>query len=82
MSFSLAAYSRAREVFDPETGVILVFLTNNLNLGATTIAAIYKGPLADGDLSCLWFKALKQNLKIKPSWEPALMPLRLKFGQH
>ena len=42
MSFSLTAYSRAREVFDPETEMVLVFLTNNLDLGATTIAAIYK----------------------------------------
>jgi IS4 transposase len=38
-----------------------VFLTNNLKLGATTIAAIYK----DRWQIELFFKALKQNLKIK-----------------
>ncbi len=32
---------RRIEAFDPETGMNLVFLTNNLDLGATTIAAIY-----------------------------------------
>ena len=30
------------EIYDPETEEVLVFLTNNLRLGATTIAAIYK----------------------------------------
>ena len=33
---------RRIEVYDPETEEVLVFLTNNLKLGATTIAAIYK----------------------------------------
>ena len=37
------------------------FLTNNLRLAATTVAAIYKGRWAVE----LFFKALKQNLKIK-----------------
>lgn len=52
---------RRVEAFDPETGMILVFLTNNLDLGPTTIAAIYKDrwPME------IFFKALKQNLKIK-----------------
>ncbi len=40
---------------------ILVFLTNHLTLGATTVAAIYK----DRWQIELFFKALKQNLKIK-----------------
>jgi hypothetical protein len=39
----------------------LVFLTNHLNFGATTIAAIYK----DRWKIEVFFKALKQNLKIK-----------------
>jgi Transposase DDE domain len=39
----------------------LVFLTNHLTFGATTIAAIYK----DRWQVELFFKALKQNLKIK-----------------
>jgi hypothetical protein len=40
---------------------ILVFLTNHMTLGASTIAAIYK----DRWQIELFFKALKQNLKIK-----------------
>jgi hypothetical protein len=52
---------RRIEVYDPETGEILVFLTNHLKLGATTIAAIYKERWQIE----LFFKALKQNLKIK-----------------
>jgi hypothetical protein len=40
---------------------VLVFLTNHLNLGATTIAAIYKERWQIE----IFFKALKQNLKIK-----------------
>jgi hypothetical protein len=52
---------RRIEVYDPEKNEILVFLTNNMKFGATTIAAIYK----DRWQIELFFKALKQNLKIK-----------------
>jgi hypothetical protein len=52
---------RRIEVFDPDTGKILVFLTNHLHLGSTTISAIYK----DRWQIEIFFKALKQNLKIK-----------------
>ncbi len=52
---------RRIEAFDPDTGKILVFLTNHLRLGATTISAIYK----DRWQMEIFFKALKQNLKIK-----------------
>ncbi len=52
---------RRIEVYDPEAEEVLVFLTNNLNLGATTIAAIYKERWQIE----IFFKALKQNLKIK-----------------
>jgi hypothetical protein len=52
---------RRVEVYVPETEEILVFLTNNMDLGATTIAAIYK----DRWQIEIFFKALKQNLKIK-----------------
>ena len=52
---------RRVEVYDPATEQILVFLTNDLGLGATTVAAIYK----DRWQVELFFKALKQNLKIK-----------------
>lgn len=43
------------------SGAVLVFLTNHLQLGATTICAIYK----DRWQIETFFKALKQNLKIK-----------------
>jgi hypothetical protein len=46
---------------DPQTGQQLVFLTNHLDFGPTTIARIYK----DRWQIELFFKALKQNLKIK-----------------
>ena len=52
---------RRIEVYDPEKDTVFVFLTNNFKLGATTIAAIYK----DRWKIELFFKALKQNLKIK-----------------
>jgi hypothetical protein len=52
---------RRIEVKDPETGEILVFLTNHLKLGVTTIAAIYK----DRWEIETFFKALKTHLKIK-----------------
>ena len=44
-----------------DTGTVLVFLTNQFKLSANTIAAIYK----DRWQIELFFKALKQNLKIK-----------------
>ena len=46
---------------DPETGKHLVFLTNNFRLAASTIAKIYK---ARWQVE-LFFKWIKQNLKIK-----------------
>ena len=52
---------RRVEVDDPEKQSTLVFLTNHLTFGATTIAAIYKERWQVE----LFFKALKQNLKIK-----------------
>lgn len=52
---------RRIEVYVPETDEILVFLTNHLDWGATTIAAIYK----DRWQIEIFFKILKQNLKIK-----------------
>jgi Domain of unknown function (DUF4372)/Transposase DDE domain len=52
---------RRVEVDDPDHHGTLVFLTNHLDFGATTIAAIYKERWQVE----LFFKALKQNLKIK-----------------
>jgi hypothetical protein len=46
---------------DPETGLHLVFLTNNFTLSATMIAALYKKRWAVE----LFFKWIKQNLRIK-----------------
>lgn len=46
---------------DPETGKFYEFLTNQFTLSADTIAAIYK----DRWQVELFFKAIKQNLKIK-----------------
>lgn len=54
-------FLRRIEVYDDEKNRILVFLTNNLKLAATTISAIYK----DRWQIELFFKALKQNMKIK-----------------
>jgi Domain of unknown function (DUF4372)/Transposase DDE domain len=52
---------RRIEVWNPDKEEVLVFLTNHFALGASTIAAIYK----DRWQIELFFKALKQNLKIK-----------------
>ena len=48
-------------VWDPDNEREIVLLTNHLEFGATTIAAIYK----DRWEIELFFKALKQNLKVK-----------------
>ena len=52
---------RRVEATREDTGGILVFITNHHGLGASTIAAIYK----DRWQIELFFKAIKQNLKIK-----------------
>jgi len=52
---------RRIEVIDPDSEDVLVFLTNHLGFGATTIADIYR----DRWQIELFFKALKQNLKVK-----------------
>jgi hypothetical protein len=48
-------------VFDRENNREIVLLTNHLDFGPTTISAIYK----DRWQIEIFFKALKQNLKIK-----------------
>ena len=67
---------RRVEVYDAEQDDMLVFLTNHLTFGATTIAAIYK---ARWQIE-LFFKALKQNLKIKTFRAPAPMRSRSRSG--
>lgn len=52
---------RRIEFVAPNDGQVLVFLTNHLSFGATTIAAIYKQRWQVE----LMFKVLKQNLRIK-----------------
>ena len=52
---------RRIEAYNPQKDEILVFLTNHLEWGSTTIAALYK----DRWQIEAFFRALKQNLKIK-----------------
>jgi len=52
---------RRIEVLDKEKGEVIVLLTNHLTFGATTISAIYK----DRWQIEIFFKILKQNLRIK-----------------
>jgi IS4 transposase len=52
---------RRIEVWDNDNEQVIVLLTNHLNFGATTIAAIYK----DRWQIEIFFKMLKQNLRIK-----------------
>jgi hypothetical protein len=59
--FAEKYFFRRVEVWDEEKQESIVFLTNHLKFGATTIAAIYK----DRWQVELFFKAIKQNLKIK-----------------
>ena len=54
-------YLRLVEKYDPEEEKIITFVTNNLKLAASTIAAIYK---ERWQIEC-FFKAIKQNLRIK-----------------
>lgn len=56
-----AYYLRRIEYWDSKTDIVYVFLTNHLRLAGNTIAAIYK----DRWQIEIFFKALKQNLKIK-----------------
>jgi hypothetical protein len=50
--------------FDNETGNTIVFLTNNFKLSALTIAALYKNRWGIE----LFFKWIKQHLKIQTFW--------------
>ena len=52
---------RRLEVWDEKKQEVVVLLTNHLKFGASTIAAIYK----DRWQIEMFFKALKQNLKVK-----------------
>jgi Transposase DDE domain/Domain of unknown function (DUF4372) len=54
-------FFRRVEYYDEETDEVLVFLTNHLSLAAATVAAVYKERWAIE----LFFKALKQNLRVK-----------------
>ena len=65
-------------VWDEEKQQAIVLLTNHLAFGSTTISAIYK----DRWQIELFFKALKQNLKIKRLSVLRTMLCIFKFGQH
>ena len=77
-------------LWDHEKQQQIVFLTNHLKLGATTIAATYK----DRWQIELFFKAIKQNLKIKTFvgtsenalyiqiWTALIAMLLIKFLKH
>jgi Transposase DDE domain/Domain of unknown function (DUF4372) len=54
-------FFRRVEFYDEKTDALLVFLTNHLSLAAATVAAVYKERWAIE----LFFKALKQNLRVK-----------------
>jgi hypothetical protein len=54
-------FFRRVEYYDEKTDTVLVFLTNHLSLAAATVAAVYKERWAIE----LFFKALKQNLRVK-----------------
>jgi hypothetical protein len=54
-------YFRRVEFYDAEQDRILVFLTNHLTLAAATVAAVYKQRWQIE----LFFKALKQSLRVK-----------------
>lgn len=65
------------EVWVPEEERTLVFLTNHLGFGPTTVARIYKARWQ----SELLFKALKQNLHVTTSWGRRRMPCTSKSGR-
>ena len=54
-------YFRRIEFYDEQQDRVLVFLTNNLKLAAATVAEVYKQRWQIE----LFFKALKQNLRVK-----------------
>jgi hypothetical protein len=54
-------FFRRVEYYDQERDQVLVFLTDHLTLAAATVAAVYKERWAIE----LFFKALKQNLRLK-----------------
>ena len=82
-------FFRRVEYYDEKTDALLVFLTNHLSLAAATVAAVYKERWAIE----LFFKALKQNLRVKTFigtsenalqiqiWTPLIALLLIKYLQ-
>ena len=66
---------RRIEVWDAENEQTLVFLTNHLTFGATTIAAIYKERWQIE----IFFKLIKQNLRIKTFVGTSLNALQIQI---
>ena len=81
---------RRQEIWDAENEQVIVLLTNRLDLGAKTIAATYK----DRWQIDIFFKTIKQNLKIKTFvgtsanalliqiWKALIAILVLKYLKH
>ena len=63
---------RIVKAIDPESGELVSFITNNMELSATDIANIYRHR---GDIE-LFFKWIKQNIVIKHLW--GILKMRLK----
>ena len=70
-------FFRIVEVWDEARQRSFTFLTNQFELAASTIAAIYK----DRWKVELFFKAIKQNLKIRPSSARTPMQSKPRSGQ-
>ncbi|CAO0820272.1 hypothetical protein DFAR_1470017 [Desulfarculales bacterium] len=68
---------RRRAVWDENNQKQIVLLTNHHKLTASIVADIYKDRW-EIELS---FKTFKQNLEAKPSWTPAAVPWKPRFGQ-
>jgi IS4 transposase len=68
---------RLNTFWDEKKG-LMYFLTNNFKLAAALIASIYKERCQIE----LFFKAIKQNLKVKSFLGTARMRSNRNFGQH
>lgn len=67
---------RRIKFYDEETNKYLIFLTNNFDLPALVVAKLYKSRWQVE----LFFKWIKQHLRIKAFLEPVRTLLRHKFG--
>ena len=68
---------RRIEVWDDEKKESIILLTNHLTFGSTTISAIYK----DRWQIEIFFKTIKQNLRIKTFVGTSPNALKIQIGQ-